>query len=106
MTKLSITLFSTLLLSNIAWAQAVEINSLPTAVLEVAAKYNQPQMAITPATPYSHENEKGNSLARAVLAIQGAQVNLAFNTESAVSYSRHSTESEKNNSLSRGVLAK
>jgi len=114
MTKLTITLLSTLIfsLSNIAWAhpthQRTEVNSYHKAVLERAAHHNHSQIATTPSAPYTHESEKNNSLPRAVLALQGTKMNLVLNSASDVSYARDSDldTSEQYNSLSHGALAK
>ena len=110
MTKLILTLLSTVMLSNVAWAQPVahltETNSLSKAVLEMAAMNAQPQKNAKVEIPYSHESEKNNSLSRAVLAKQGVKVNLHFDRTSEVSYSRYTNKSEQYNSLVRGAMAK
>ena len=110
MTKLFLTLLSVFILSHTAWALPVahvtETNSLSKAVLEIAAMGTQPQSNAKLETPYTHESEQNNSLARAVLAKQGVNVNLRFNAASVVNYSRYNYTSEQNNSLSRGALSK
>ncbi len=111
MTKLFITMLSTLLLANTAAiakpaSQVTETNSLPRAILEMVAQDNVAQEDIQQATSATHESQKGNSLSHAVLALQKVPTNLRINSESEVSYTHYSSESEKNNSLSRGALAK
>ncbi|MFW5447590.1 MAG: hypothetical protein ACKE8G_05580 [Methylophagaceae bacterium] len=110
MTKLSIFLLASFFLSSIASAQPYarlnETNSLSRAALEIMAMNNEAQTNVEAATPYTHESQKNNSLARGALAKQGVAVNLRFNSDSVASYSRDATASEKNNSLSRGALAK
>jgi len=112
MTKLSIAMLSTFLLSTAVWAspaaQSTEINSFHKAVLEKAAQNNHSQVNTTPSAPYTHESEKNNSLPRAVLALQGTKMNLVLNSASDVSYSHDSdlNTSEQYNSLSHGALAK
>ncbi len=109
--KLYITMLSTLLLANTtAFAkpvsQVTETNSLSRAALEMVAQDNASQKNIKPAKLDTHESQKANSLAHAVLAIQGVKTNIRVNSESEVDYSHYSSESEKNNSLGRGALAK
>ncbi|PHS22561.1 MAG: hypothetical protein COA83_11585 [Methylophaga sp.] len=105
-----ITLLPALLLTNIVLAkpasEVTETNSFTGAILEMASQDSYPTIRTEPATPYTHESEKTNSLSRAVLAIQKVNVNLSINSASEVSYSRYSHESEKNNSLGRGALAR
>jgi len=110
MTTLPITILATFLLSTTVWAdpatQSTETNSFYKAVLEVGAMDNNSQKNVIPATPYTHENQKNNSLFRAALAKQGVNVNLRINSASEVSYVRSSNTSEQYNSLSHGALAK
>lgn len=111
MTKLLITLLSTFLLSNIAWAHTTAyltgINSLPGAVLEIAAMNHHPQTNLKAATPYSNEHEKYNSLTRAVLAQHEANLSASIkDASSTVLYSHFTDTNERYNSLSRGALAK
>ena len=110
MTKLLITLLSSLLLASTALAkpasQVTETNSLSRAMLEMVTQDNQLQGDVEQARVGTHESQKANSLAHAVLAIQAVNTNLRVNSESKVDFSHYSTESEKNNSLSRGALAK
>ncbi len=110
MTKLLITLLSSLLLASTALAkpasQVTETNSLSRAMLEMVAQDNQYQGDVEQARVSTHESQKANSLAHAVLAIQGVETNIRVNSESEVSYRHYSSDSEKNNSLSRGALAK
>ena len=110
MTKLFIAIFASLFLSGVALAQPsgqlTETNSLSKAMLEKMAMHHEPKMNGKVETHYTHESEKHNSLARAVLAIQGVKVNVIVNADSEVDYSRYDHASEQNNSLSRGAMAK
>ena len=97
-------------LVNLSWAQAadqtIDTDSFLNAVLEMQAKNAQPQEDVSPATPYIHESEKNNSLARGTLYKQGTKVNIRINRESEINYSRHISTSQKNNSLFHGAMAK
>jgi hypothetical protein len=112
MTKLYITLFSTLLLANTAAfakpiSQVTETNSLSGAVLEMVAQDDDSSReSVEQATLDTHESQKGNSLSHAVLAMQKVDTNIRINSKSEVSYNPYSLESEKNNSLARGALVK
>ncbi|PHS69293.1 MAG: hypothetical protein COB23_06655 [Methylophaga sp.] len=114
MTKLIVTVLSTFILSSAVWAQPYAhingTNSLSQAVLKIASMRSQPQVdvKVEPSSPYTHESEQYNSLSRAVLAIQGAKVNIRLNAATEVTYARHSDAvvSQRYNSLSRGALAK
>lgn len=85
-------------------------NSISEAIREsvIAAEADDVQSNINkiPATFYSHENQKYNSLSASVLAIQGVKANIVINANSQVDYSRYKDTSERNNSFFRGVLAK
>ena len=108
--KLTITILLSILLSTTVFARSAseitETNSLSRAMIEMMAQDNQPQGKIEQARVDSHESQKANSLAHAVLAKQGVNTNIRINSESEVDYSHYSSESEKNNSLGRGALAK
>jgi len=112
MTKLTLSILSTLLLSTAVWAQSPAqnspINSLSQAILEMVDDERVPHTNSAVTTPYSHESEKYNSLARGALAKQQVSLNLRLNSASKVDYSRYTETSEKNkyNALSHGALAK
>lgn len=110
MTKLSISILSMLLVSTTVWAhspaQPTEVNSFYRAVIERSVQNNHSQVKTEPSSPYTHETEKGNSLFRAALALQGSQVNLRLNSASEVSYSRYTDSRQTYNSLFLGAMAK
>lgn len=105
MTKVFVTMLLTFLLSSTAWAQLTEINSLPKAALEIHAMNAPAQTTGDIETPYTHDVEKNNSLARGALAKQGVKVSLRINADSTINYTRNKDVSERYNSFYRGVLA-
>ena len=109
MTKLFITLISTLVLSNTVVAAPINHisnTSLYGAIHENVSANAQSNKTSTIATPYTHESQKYNSLFASVLAIQGVKANIVINANSHVDYSRHKDTREQNNSLFHGALAK
>jgi hypothetical protein len=109
MTKLFITILSSLLLANAAWAHMAENNSLSNNALEINANgtRNLPPANTKLESHYTHKSEQNNSLIRGALAKQGVGMNLRINSESEVSYERYPyTKSDQRNSLFRGILSK
>jgi len=95
------------MLSNVAWGESViqpTTNSLSQAALEINAMNAQPQKHMKVATIYTHESEKNNSLARAVNAIQEANMKVDSNSE--VTYSRTKSTHRHYNSFFNSVLEK
>ncbi|PHS32450.1 MAG: hypothetical protein COA95_03980 [Methylophaga sp.] len=110
MTKSTLFLFASIFASSIVsaepYARLNETNSISRAALEIMAMHNPPQQNVEHVTPYTHESEKNNSLGRAALAKQGTKVNLRFNSDSVIRYSRDVRKSDNNNSFFRRALAR
>ena len=112
--KIHITILTTFLLSNSAWADSprlpiIETASLTTMALEINARNYRSKVPPTikaPSIPFTHEREKNNSLYSAVLAKQGVKINLIINSESKITSTRPSYKNERTNSLFGRVLAR
>jgi hypothetical protein len=107
MKNVPIIILSTFMLSNVAWANPViqpTTNSLSKAALEINAMNTQPQKYTKVAPVYTHESEKNNSLAHAVLAIQEA--NMKVDSANAVTYSQTRPTYGQQNSFYGAVLEK
>jgi hypothetical protein len=107
MKNVPIIILSTFMLSNVAWGNPViqpTTNSLSKAALEINAMNAQPQKNLKASTVYTHESEKNNSLAHAVLAIQEA--NMKVDSANAVSYSQTRSTHGQHSSFYGAVLEK
>jgi hypothetical protein len=107
MKNIPIILLSTFMLSNVALGNPViqpTTNSLSKAALEINAMNAQSQKYTKAAPVYTHESEKNNSLAHAVLAIQEA--NMKVDSTNVVTYSQPSTTHGQYNSFYGAVLEK
>lgn len=107
MKNVPIIILSTFMLSNVAWGNPViqpTTNSLSKAALEINAMNTQPQKYTNVAPVYTHESEKNNSLAHAVLAIQEA--NMKVDSANAISYSQTKSIHGQRSSFYGAVLEK
>ncbi len=107
MKNVSIIILSTFMLSNTAWGKpAIQptTNSLSKAVLEINAINAQPQKNMKASTVYTHQNEKNNSLFRAVLAIQEA--NMKGDSDHEITYSQTRSTHRQHSSFYGAVLEK
>lgn len=96
-----------MMLSSVAWGKPLiqpTTDSLSKAVLEINAMNAQPQKNIKASTVYTHESEKNNSLFRAALAIQEA--NMKVHSVNEVSYTQTKTTHRQQNSFYGAVLEK
>jgi hypothetical protein len=109
MDKLLISIFSTLLLSNSAFAVQPTVqsptNSFSQAVLErQASQHRDDKTEVGNTNSYRHVNEQGNSLARGALAKQGVGEGIIVTSMDQVSATQYDPHEERN-SLLRAALS-